>query len=134
MNKLKVYTLQYLSDKFITVFPFLKLEFYSTDHKGNEGSGRAYLLQHNTALSVIDPDEADKIDFSFYGEKSVAEFEKMMKEKFRLNVQVFRKSADIWLQTTATDHWSLNKQNGKGQRSTLDYNIEPVDITDFDVD
>jgi len=68
------------------------------------------------------------------GEMTVAEFEKMMKDTLKLNVQVFRKSAKIWLQTTSTDHWSLEKQNGKGERSTTDYNIEPLDITDFDVD
>ena len=57
-----------------------------------------------------------------------------MKEKYSLNIQVFRKSADIWLQTSATDHWTLEKQNGKGQRSTLEYDIPPIDITDFDLE
>ena len=51
-----------------------------------------------------------------------------------LNLQVFRKSSDIWLQTSATDHWTLEKQNGKGQRSTIDYDIEPINIKDFDLE
>ncbi len=64
----------------------------------------------------------------------MADFEKMMLDKFMLNVQVSRKSADIWLQTSATDHWSLEKQNGKEQRSGEDHHIEPIDIRDFDLE
>ena len=36
------------------------------------------------------------------------------KEIYDLNVQVFRRSGNIWLQTTATDHLSLSAQNEKG--------------------
>ena len=126
-------TLQHIFDQFCVAFPFLKLEFYTEKHILNEGSDASDQLTHNIWLNNFQPDLIE-MDFNINGEISVAEFEKMMKDKFNLNVQVFRKSAKIWLQTTSTDYWSLNKQNGKGERSTTDYNIEPVDITDFDVD
>ena len=129
----KASTLQHISDQFCAVFPFLKLEFYKEKHKTNEGSDVDDQLTRDTLLIKIQPDLKETY-FNIDGEISVADFEKMMKDKFNLNVQVFRKSSKIWLQTTSTDHWSLNKQNGKGERSTTDYNIEPLDITDFDVD
>ncbi len=129
----KTSTLQHISDQFCAVFPFLKLEFYKEKHKTNEGSDVDDQLTRDTLLIKIQPDLKETY-FNIDGEISVADFEKMMKDKFNLNVQVFRKSSKIWLQTTSTDHWTLNKQNGKGERSTTDYNIEPLDITDFDVD
>ncbi|MBP6239007.1 MAG: hypothetical protein KA270_21070 [Saprospiraceae bacterium] len=129
----KTSTLQRILDQFNALFPYLKLEFYKEHHKPNEGSEADDQLAHDTELWTIQPDLAE-IDVNITGEMTVAEFEKMMKDTLKLNVQVFRKSAKIWLQTTSTDHWSLEKQNGKGERSTTDYNIEPLDITDFDVD
>jgi hypothetical protein len=129
----KTSTLQQISDLFSVVFPYLKLEFYKEKHNPNEGSEAYDLLTHNTMLHGIQPDLTE-MEINIDGAMTVAEFEKLMKDKLKLNVQVFRKSSKIWLQTTSTDHWSLGKQNGKGERSTTDYNIEPLDITDFDVD
>ena len=65
---------------------------------------------------------------------TVGEFEKIFYEKTSLGVQVFRKSAGIWLQTSSTDSWTLEKQNGKGERSDSHVEIDPIDITDFDVE
>jgi hypothetical protein len=45
----------------------------------------------------------------------VGAFEQLFHESFGLNVQVFRKSYGKWLQTWATDVWSLKEQNQRGQ-------------------
>ncbi len=45
---------------------------------------------------------------------SVDNLETYLEETFALHAQVFRKSGDIWLQTSVTDHWSLNDQNRNG--------------------
>ena len=125
-------TVQNIFDQFNSRFPHLKLQFYKKDHQNNEGSKSEDMVSHQTHLSQISPDLTEK-EFYIDSEQSVSDFEQMMKNEFNLNIQVFRKSNDLWLQTTSTDHWSLKKQNGKGQRSTLEYNIDPIDITDFDV-
>ncbi|MEY3422423.1 MAG: hypothetical protein RIR48_2737 [Bacteroidota bacterium] len=126
-------TVQHIFDQFNHVFPYLKLEFFSTGHEDHQGNKLEDIINHQTKLSSINPDLVEK-EFSIEQEMTVSEFEQMMKDNFKLNVQVFRKSNDLWLQTTATDHWTLSKQNGKGQRSTVRYDIDTVDITDFDVD
>lgn len=126
-------TVQNIFDQFSTVFPYLKLEIYRKGHQDSEGSKSEDLISHNTFLKEINPDLIDKT-FNIDHDMTVTEFEKMMEDEFCLNIQVFRKSNALWLQTTTTDHWTLRKQNEKGHRSTIDYNIEPVDIRDFDVD
>ncbi|MBK8052474.1 MAG: hypothetical protein IPK35_04145 [Saprospiraceae bacterium] len=129
----KTSTVQHIFDQFNNVFPYLKLEFFSKGHEDHKGNKPEDIISHSTLLSSINPELLEK-DFIISEEMTVSAFEQMMKDNFNLNVQVFRKSNDLWLQTTATDHWTLQKQNGKGQRSTVKYDIDTIDITDFDVD
>jgi hypothetical protein len=41
-----------------------------------------------------------------------------------LDVQVFRRSANLWLETTMTDKWALQKQNNHG-REISDFKFVP---------
>ena len=36
-------------------------------------------------------------------------------EVYGLGVQVFRKSGNVWLETTVTDSWTLKEQNDQGE-------------------
>ena len=55
----------------------------------------------------------------------VSELEKAFSDIFGLNVQVFRKSNNMWLQTTITDKWSLEKQNQNGKEMNVPENLSP---------
>jgi len=54
-------------------------------------------------------------DLEFDGTMKVNELEKLLKDEFSLAAQVFRKSGNIWLETTITDNWTLNQQNSHGK-------------------
>jgi len=45
----------------------------------------------------------------------VSELEKIFLEDYGLNVQVFRNSGRVWLETTMTDDWTLAEQNRQGE-------------------
>jgi hypothetical protein len=45
----------------------------------------------------------------------VVELECLFEDQFGLFVQVFRRSGNLWLETTVTDSWSLQKQNEQGK-------------------
>jgi hypothetical protein len=126
-------TIQNVLDQFCLQFPYLKLEFYSKPHVNGQGSSVAEQIQHTTLLKEVNPN-LNELEFVLSEDMTVADFENLMEQEFKLHVQVFRKSNAIWLQTSATDSWTLGKQNGKGQRSTVDYDIDPIDITDFDLE
>lgn len=95
-------------------FPNLKLEFYKKTHEAGEG---------NPDREKLSPDETIKAvrtvhtsgDLSIDGHQKVSTLETNFQEMYGLNVQVFRHSNGIWLQTTATDHWTLAEQNKKGE-------------------
>ena len=54
-------------------------------------------------------------------EMSVSELEAMFRDHYGLYVQVFRRSGRLWLETTATDNWTLSVQNKQGQELSVGY-------------
>jgi len=50
---------------------------------------------------------------------SVLELENALIDEFGLSAQVYRKSGNIWLETTMTDNWTLKQQNDHGRELTI---------------
>jgi hypothetical protein len=97
-------------------FPGLKIEFYKKEHEDHMGS--ALSDQHAPELSLEEINYNGKEgEIDFNASKTVGEVESEMEERFDLHVQIFRKSKDIWLQTSKTDDWTLEVQNRKGIHS-----------------
>ena len=101
-------------------FPYLKIEFYKGKHGSGEGSPIKERLNPEQPIGAIRK-KHNEGDLSIDGDLSVSEFENALLKKYGLNVQVFRKSGNLWMQTTATDTWTLNEQNRKGGSSELHY-------------
>jgi hypothetical protein len=127
----KDFTVKDLHNYFSNLFPYLKLEVYRGKHEDFQGSPKKDEVSHDRKLSEISVSAADG-ELVINKEMKVSEFESMMADQYGLNVQVFRKSNDIWLQTSVTDDWTLEKQNGKGERSQL--NLYPEQDTEMDMD
>lgn len=113
-------TLRDIQKEFNIYFPYLKIEFYSGHHARGEGSPVQDRLDPELPLSEIRTIHTTG-DLKIDPEKKVSEFEQMFSKKYGLNVQVFRKSGNLWMQTTSTDHWTLSEQNRKGGASELYY-------------
>ena len=109
-------TTKAIKEEFNSMFPHLKLEFYKTEHEVEEGSSNEALITEEVSLGSIRKSHSAG-DFSIHEEMSVSDLEQKFHDKFDLNVQVFRKSGDIWLQTTSTDNWTLKQQNSTAERS-----------------
>lgn len=97
------------------LFPYLKVEFYKSPHKEGEGTEQSSILDPYTKIRAASQKDSSG-ELKINEEMKVAELEKMLAEQFGLNAQVFRKSQGLWLQTTATDNWTLKQQNESGER------------------
>ena len=106
----KVFEIQ---NEFSKKFPALKLEFYSEHNEEGEASPNKQLINSNKTIGEIRTIDNEG-DMSINGHLKVATLEQQMYEKYGLNVQVWRKSGGIWLQTTSTDDWTLTEQNERG--------------------
>ncbi len=107
---------QDLQQSFHKVFPHLKIKFYASSHEENHGSPASEQVDSNMNLIDFNPDiESGSVRLS--DQLTVKDFEDQIKSRFGLNVQVFRQSGSLWLQTSTTDHWTLATQNRKGEHS-----------------
>jgi len=107
-NKL---TLSEIKTKFTEHFPYLKLEVYKISKEQPE-TASYYRLKENIPINL---NERNNNKFEIDGNMTVIDLEKLFLDKLNLNIQVFRKSGKLWLETTYTDEWTLDKQNEQGK-------------------
>ena len=111
-----------LKTSFSRRFPLLKIEFFSGNSRkivGDEQVEVQSLSGRKTAGAL-----------HITGLTTVAELEKLFQQRYGLTAEVFRKSGKVWLQTTATDHWTLDEQNHEAQE-TLKEVREPREDKDY---
>jgi hypothetical protein len=113
-------TLRDIQKEFNVYFPYLKIEFYKGEHEEGEGSPIEDRLDPNRKLGAVRKIHTLE-DLTIRDDMRVSDFEQMFLSKYGLNVQVFRKSGNLWIQTTSTDYWTLAEQNRKGGASELHY-------------
>lgn len=116
MEILRTDTVKSLRSKFTKQFPGLKFEIYKNTHNYEEGSPSKDQYSDETSLASISPKMVEGV-LILEENMEVQEFENLMTERFGLYTQVFRKSNDLWIQSTKTDKWTLAKQNLKGIHS-----------------
>lgn len=120
-----------VKDEFNSFFPFLKLEFFKVEHDPLQPTAKKAMVKGDPSLT--------ELNASFKGgslllkySMPVGTLETMFSDFFGLNVQVFRKSGKVWLETSATDTMTLEEQNRLGKEKET---VAPTpDTTDFDYD
>jgi hypothetical protein len=98
-----------LKASFSKRFPNLKIEFFSGTTRKIVGDEQLEVQQ----LSGRKPQGSLHIT----GLTTVAEMEKLFIQRYGLHAEVFRQSGNVWLQTTATDSWTLDEQNHEARES-----------------
>lgn len=115
-----------IQEEFTAQFPYLKLEFFSKPHKVGAPSSKKIMKHpsstigecrviHNSGTLTLTPNI------------TVSDLEQTFADVYGLSVQIFRKSGRVWLETTVTDGWSLEKQNDQGKMLS---NSEPNEYKD----
>lgn len=103
----------YLQQTFNAEYPYLKIDFLK--------DSPAKKLSLKT--EKIHPDElvkrAGKLNgthhLSVNRQRTVSQLKKDLKELFGLTAEVFRKSGNVWIETSLTDDWTLEQQNNEGE-------------------
>jgi len=102
-----------VQNEFNKVFPFLKLEFFNNKSFARSSFSASQLIPRSRKIGDGQLTITDG-NINIPGEMKVMELEKLLKEQFGLAAQVFRKSGNLWLETTMTDSWTLEQQNKHG--------------------
>ncbi len=106
-----------IQQEFNRTFPYLKLEFFIRSNTKGKPTSAKFIIKPDKLLHDLGIQEI-RNELEVTGDITVFELENTFKERFALNVQVFRKSGRIWLETTATDDWTLDSQNEQGKELT----------------
>lgn len=103
-------TIEEIQAEFSTHFSFLKIEFYEAEHTTGEGTPETLRVHVEKTIGEARTKHVEG-KLSIHGNQKVSTLEKAFHDDYGLNVQVFRRSGNLWLQTTATDDWTLSEQN-----------------------
>jgi len=125
-------TLSGIKEEFNKYYPFLKLEFFRESHIKGRGTSRGKMVLGNMMLSLLQENKSSG-NVSVVDNKTVAELEGEFLREYGLNIQVFRKSGNIWLETSSTDDWTLHQQNEEGKNLAEHLKTEKDDPADHDI-
>ncbi len=103
-----------IKKQFSEVYHFLKIEFFKKPHAENKLSLEMDKITSDKTIVMISKFEGSVI-IDINKNKTVNQLEKDFWDKFRLSVQVFRKSMNMWIETSLTDAWTLERQNSEGE-------------------
>ncbi|MEQ8323153.1 MAG: hypothetical protein RIC15_09690 [Vicingaceae bacterium] len=105
--------LEEIKNEFSRRYPFLKIEFFQHAHKEGSGSPKSDMIDGNPALGEV-RQKHNEGGVVINENMSVSDLEGNFENKYGIHIQVFRKSGDLWLETSATDSWTLKEQNDTG--------------------
>jgi hypothetical protein len=89
---------------FNTRYPYLKIELIK-----QQGS-KAEAMKENEVITKV-----PATTISMGNQQTVARLEQEFLEKAGLNVKVYRKFCNVWIETTLTNDWTLEQQNREGK-------------------
>jgi hypothetical protein len=103
-----------LQKEFSHYYPYLKLEFYRHPSSKNRILQKAEKINPGEYMDRITRShKAESINIDH--KKTVVQLVEDFWKEFGLSVLVFRKSGNLWIETSLTDNWTLDKQNKIGE-------------------
>ena|SRR5580765_8894458 len=103
-----------LQKEFNKSYPYLKLEFFRHPVSQNKILQKAEKINPvETVKRITHLYEPGSINID--PKKTVAQLVSDFLEIFGLSILVFRKSGNLWIETSLTDSWTLDKQNNIGE-------------------
>ena len=103
---------------FTTYYPYLQLQLYKKPPAKNDISIHKGLLPLNKFTH-----SSDKIVIDINNDVTVAELENQFAAVGLLS-EVFRKSGNVWVETSLTSNWTLYQQNAEGEEISKHFTIK----------
>ena len=98
--------------EFNSIFPFLKIELYkpSTGQQNDVGPKSMSLLNPRDKIG----NSLKRIDITSL--TTVSQLKIMLLEKLGISSFIYRKSGSMWIETSLTEDWSLERQNHEAEQ------------------
>ena len=103
-----------IEDRFHAMYPYLKLTFFRKPHIKGVYSPEEDKIAPDTPIEKVRMRNGfGWLDISYY--RTAAAVEHDFSYLFGLHAQILRKAGTRWLETTATDNWTLEALNDAGR-------------------
>jgi len=102
-----------IQNEFNKTYPFLKIEFFKSPVSNRLSQKMEKINPFERIKFVAKVNGPNIINIGKH--QTVAQLEKDFEEMFSLKAEVFRKSGNIWIETSLTDDWTLEQQNSEGE-------------------
>ena len=103
-----------LQKEFNTFYPYLKLEFFKTHAPRNKILQKAEKIYPHELVQCM-THQYKQVSIHVDYNRTVAQIVVDFREILGLSILVFRKSGNLWIETSLTDSWSLERQNKIGE-------------------
>ncbi len=113
-----------VQQEFTSAFPYLKIEFFRNGEVRKDRYPATMLIAQNRSLKDAWSRKKEEGELDIPDTLTVGELENLFMDRFGLSVQVFRRSGNLWLETTMTDNWTLKQQNDHGKEISASYTNE----------
>jgi hypothetical protein len=98
-----------IQQAFSQAFPYLKIDFF----KNLELNGIRITKKLEPPFTIFNPADA-VIDLE--GSRTISDIKKDFLNITGLVTRIFRKSGNVWIETSLTDDWTLSRQNTEGSQ------------------
>jgi phosphatidylserine decarboxylase len=132
--QLSIYPTRLVGDlqrEFNHYFPFLKLEFFRKLVPEKRPDQQA--LSPARKLAECQGSITDG-QIELNRDMTVKDLERIFREQYSMQVQVYRRSGNVWLQTTISDNWTLGHQDQHGREISETHKVKISDTADFDLE
>jgi len=119
--------------QFASAYPFLKIEFFKRDDTLKSVEPKQTQIAHNVKLKEAWARKKTEGDLIVNDVMTVSDLENTFKDRFGLTAHLFRRSGNIWLQTSITDNWTLKQQNEVGREITIGRKPGNNDENDYEL-
>lgn len=127
-------TIGEIQNDFCAWYPFLKIEFFRNGAVRRDRYPITKLIPANRRLKDAWYWKKDDGALEVKDIMTVTELENALIDQFGLSAQVFRRSGNLWLETTITDNWTLKQQNDHGKEITVGKNnVHNPDSLDYEL-
>ena len=106
-------------------YPYLKIEFFKKEAGVGERPFPKKMLPHYLRVKDAWSGKKNGGDLKIDGTMTVEALEHAFLDRFGLQAQLFRRSGNLWLETTITDVWTLRRQNEHGREISTDRRLPP---------
>ena len=108
-----------VQNQFASVYPFLKIEFFKNVDFSRNIYPRQKQIAHSLQLKDASISKKMEGELLIDDIMTVTDLERTFRSEFGLAAQVFRRSGNIWLETSITNGWTLKQQNDHGREITI---------------